>query len=95
MWEYLWEVGEPGTYSLLSRATSASGRTQPAAHDPLNGGYLVHHPRPVEVRVEGARLPEPVRGDWDALVYDMNAFAEDNSRMRLDVELEFSAGEGI
>jgi DMSO/TMAO reductase YedYZ molybdopterin-dependent catalytic subunit len=95
MWEYLWEVGEPGTYMLLARATSASGRRQPTAHDPLNAGYLIHHPRPLTVRVEEARAPAAAQGDWEAMVYDMNAYAEDNSRMRLDVEMEFSAGEGI
>lgn len=97
MWEYLWEVAAPGAYTLRARATSESGRTQPAAHDPLNGGYLIHHPRPVAVRVgvgvdHAALAPA---GDWDVMVYDMNAFAEENSRMRLDVELEFSLGEGI
>lgn len=95
MWEYLWEVAEPGGYQLLSRATSTGGRTQPSTHDPLNGGYLIHHPRPIGVQVEPAHLPAGPRADWDALVYDMNAYAEGNSRMRLDVELEFSAGEGI
>ena len=81
--------------ALCSRATSTSGRRQPTAHDPLNGGYLIQHPRPLAVRVEGARAPEAAHGDWEAMVYDMNAYAEDNSRMRLDVEMEFSAGEGI
>jgi hypothetical protein len=95
MWEYLWEVAEPGSYTLLARATSTSGRTQPAAHDPLNGGYQIHHPRPLEVHVEGARVLQALRGDWEAVVYDMNAYAEENFRMRLDVDMEFSAGEGI
>ena len=29
LWEYLWEVAEPGEYTLLARATSASGRSRP------------------------------------------------------------------
>src|SRR5262249_18501421 len=95
MWEYLWEVAEPGTYRLVARATSTGGRTQPAEHDPLNGGYLIHHPRPCEVRVEGVGVARARPGDWDALVYDMNAYAEENSQRRLDVELEFGVGEGI
>ena len=33
--------------------------------------------------------------DADALLYDMNAFAEVNARLPLDVHLEFSHGAGI
>jgi hypothetical protein len=33
--------------------------------------------------------------DVDALVYDMNAFAEEITRLPLDVEMEFAGGEGI
>lgn len=90
LWEYLWETATPGTYTLLSRAISSSGRLQPAQHEPLNGGYQIHHSRPTEVRVEAIR-PR----DAELLLYDMNAFAEANARLPLDVELEFSAGEGI
>lgn len=90
LWEYLWEVAAPGDYQLLARAVSASGLVQPTEHDPLWGGYMIHHSRPVPVRVEAVR-PQ----DADLLLYDMNAFAEANARLRLDVEMEFSAGEGI
>jgi hypothetical protein len=31
----------------------------------------------------------------DTLVYDMNAFAEENRRLPLDVDLVFTAVEGI
>ena len=34
-------------------------------------------------------------GDAHTLLYDMNAFAEENTRFQLDVEMDFSAGEGI
>jgi DMSO/TMAO reductase YedYZ molybdopterin-dependent catalytic subunit len=95
MWEYLWEVAEPGAYALLARATSAGGHVQPMAHDPLSGGYLIHHSRPCAVRVQGAAVAHAQPGDWEALLYDMNAFAEENSQRRLDVELEFAGGEGI
>ncbi len=95
LWEYLCEVAEPGAYTLLARATSASGQTQPLEHDSLNGGYLIHHSRPVPVRVEGARRSQAHHADADTLLYDMNAYAEENSRVRLDVEMEFSGGEGI
>ena len=51
LWEYLWEAESPGEYTILVRATSSRGRVQPADHDPLNGGYLIHHSRPLCVRV--------------------------------------------
>jgi hypothetical protein len=95
MWEYLWEVAQAGNYTLLARATSRSGKVQPMEHESLNGGYLIHHCRPRVVRVEAARLSQALRGDADLMVYDMNAFAEENSRFPLDVELEFAGGEGI
>lgn len=95
LWEYAWEVGEPGEYTVLARATSVGGQTQPERHDPLNGGYLIHHSRPTRVAVGRARAPAAPRGDPAALLYDMNAYAEENARFPLDVDLVFSAGEGI
>ena len=96
LWEYLWEVAESGSYNLRVRATSASGRTQPEQHDLLNGGYVIHMVRPLPVKVETVARGGPVPlGDRDTLLYDMNSYAEENSRMRLDVEMEFSSGEGI
>jgi hypothetical protein len=94
LWEYLWETGEPGEYTLLARAVSAGGRVQPAGHDPLWGGYLIHHSRPRSVMVGAARLA-PAARDEDDLLYDMNAYAEENARLPLDVEMAFSGGEGI
>src|SRR5262249_25500333 len=91
LWEYLWEVAEPGLYSLLARATSAGGLVQPMHHDSLNGGYMIHYSRPIPVRVEGIRRAAAHIGDADLLLYDMNAFAEENSRYALDVNMEFSA----
>jgi DMSO/TMAO reductase YedYZ molybdopterin-dependent catalytic subunit len=93
LWEYPWEAESPGEHAILVRATSAQGRTQPEAHDPLHGGYLIHHTRPVCVRVAAGRRAED--GDAHTLLYDMNAYAEENRRLPLDVEMEFSAGEGI
>src|SRR5438132_13455370 len=95
MWEYLWEVAEPGEYELIARAASAGGRVQPLDHDPLLGGYMIHFLRPTTVRIEGARRSEAQPSDWETLVYDMNAYAEENRRLPLDVELEFAGGEGI
>ncbi|GIW82492.1 MAG: hypothetical protein KatS3mg105_4299 [Gemmatales bacterium] len=95
MWEYLWEVAEPGDYVLLSRAVSASGQVQPLQHNPLHGGYKIHFSRPTRVRIEKTQRSEEYRAAADVLFYDMNAFAEENARVPLDVELEFSGGEGI
>ena len=95
MWEYLWEVATPGNYSLLVRATSWSGQMQPAAHDPLSGGYMVHHSRPTAVRVEVSRKAVAQLGDPQAYLYDMNAYAEENMRLPLDAEMEFAIGAGI
>jgi DMSO/TMAO reductase YedYZ molybdopterin-dependent catalytic subunit len=95
LWEYLWEVAQPGDYELLTRAVSASGRVQPMDHDPLNGGYLIHHSRPIPMHVRTGVAVQADRGDAETLLYDMNAYAEENVRNRLDVELEFAAGGGI
>jgi hypothetical protein len=90
LWEYLWEAATPGSYTLLARAQAADGQLQPLQHDVHNGGYVIHHSRPTHVRVEAVR-PH----DAELLLYDMNAFAEANARLPLDVELEFGLGEGI
>jgi DMSO/TMAO reductase YedYZ molybdopterin-dependent catalytic subunit len=95
LWEYLWEVAAAGEHSLLARAVSASGQVQPREHDRLHGGYRIHFSRPRTVRVQATRHIHDERSDADLLVYDMNAFAEENMRFPLDVELEFSGGEGI
>jgi hypothetical protein len=95
LWEYLWEVAQPGEYSLLARANSAGGRVQPDHHDPLWGGYLIHHSRPTRVRVGEAWVAATRLGDIESLLYDMNAYAEENARLPLDVELAFAGGEGI
>ena len=95
MWEYLWEVAEAGEYTLLARATSTGGQVQPLHHDLLNGGYQIHFSRPRPVRVEKTRRVYDLRTSAELLVYDMNAFAEENTRRPLDVEMAFTGGEGI
>jgi DMSO/TMAO reductase YedYZ molybdopterin-dependent catalytic subunit len=95
MWEYLWEVAEPGPYTLLARSISSSGEAQPTEHNSLLGGYLIHHSRPTEVLVLKTRHIRDERADAETLIYDMNAYAEANTRFPLDVELEFTGGEGI
>src|SRR5262245_20628560 len=95
LWEHLWEVAEPGEYVLLARALGAGGQVQPAEHDPLYGGYLIHHSRPTVVTVGAAHVQPPALADAEMLLYDMNAYAEDNARFPLDVEMVFAEGEGI
>jgi hypothetical protein len=95
LWEYLWEVGAAGNYELLARATASDGTVQPREHDPLNGGYMIHHSRPVAVCVESVYQAPARLADADVLLYDMNAYAEANMRFPLDVNLEFEAGGGI
>ena len=94
-WEFLWQVREPGSYRLLSRAISASGRVQPSGHDPLLGGYMIHFSRPIAVEIEPQPAADMARSDSQTLLYDMNAFAEVNASLPLDVNLEFSLGAGI
>jgi DMSO/TMAO reductase YedYZ molybdopterin-dependent catalytic subunit len=95
MWEYLWETAKPGRFTLLARATSASGHVQPICHDPLLGGYQIHFARPREITVESRTRAQAKPADLDAMMYDMNAFAEENRRRPLDVELEMYEGAGI
>lgn len=95
MWEYLWDVAEPGRYSLTARAVSSTGEVQPSRHNPLLGGYLIHYSRPNVVQVLKSRRILDDRGDAETLLHDMNAYAQENTRFPLDVELEFMGGEGI
>ena len=95
LWEFNWRPPAAGSYGLLARATSASGLTQPERHDPLHGGYMIHHWRPLRVNVEASRMPTVERALPDALLYDMNAYSEENRRLPLDVELEYEVGAGI
>jgi hypothetical protein len=95
LWEYLWEVAKPGDYTLLARAEAENGAVQPLQHDLLLGGYLIHFSRPRTVRVEAARRSLDHASDLDTLLYDMNAYAEENMRLPLDVEMEFAGGGGI
>ena len=94
MWEYSWRPTQPEGCVLLSRAVATSGRVQPMRHDPLCGGYLIHHSRPVNVRVE----PSWIAGDEMHREEVRQAFdqaAEDRSQMQLDVEMKFTDGGGI
>jgi DMSO/TMAO reductase YedYZ molybdopterin-dependent catalytic subunit len=94
LWEYLWEAHDPGEIVVLARATSSRGRVQPASHDPLHGGYLIHHSRPTHLRITNNRRAADY-SDAQTTLYDMNAYAAESMRLPLDVGMEFIAGEGI
>jgi DMSO/TMAO reductase YedYZ molybdopterin-dependent catalytic subunit len=52
-WTFDWLTPRvPGRYSLLSRATGASGSIQPESRDPSYGTYVINHVMPVDVVVE-------------------------------------------
>ena len=95
LWEAIWHVETPGSYELCARAFSDSGAAQPDRHDPLLGGYVITFSRPSKVEVETARGPGAARADLQALLYDMNAHAEEIAGRPLDVDLECTAGAGI
>ncbi len=94
-WEALWTVTAPGDYEIVTRAHSSRGETQPIEYDRDNLGYLINVVRPVRVRVkagDGAADDFADPGTWS--VY-MEAYAEENRRRPLDVQLAFTAGDGI
>jgi DMSO/TMAO reductase YedYZ molybdopterin-dependent catalytic subunit len=94
LWEYAWEADAPGEYTLMCRATSEAGDTQPTAHDPLRGGYVINFPRPHPVRIVAARRESETWSDAAALLYDMAQQAEELSHRRLDVEMEYEFADG-
>jgi DMSO/TMAO reductase YedYZ molybdopterin-dependent catalytic subunit len=53
-WKFDWLTPtKPGRYTLLARARSADGSVQPDKHDRNYGSYVIDHPLPIEVFVEG------------------------------------------
>ena len=57
-WKFDWRTPkEPGRYTLLSRAKAADGSAQPDQHDPNYGTYVITHPLPIEVFVDGGTNP--------------------------------------
>jgi DMSO/TMAO reductase YedYZ molybdopterin-dependent catalytic subunit len=95
LWEYLWHVHHPGSFTLMSRAISEDGSVQPTQHDPLRGGYLINFSRAAHVTVDAASHSEDVLSDDRSLQREIVALAEERSRFGLDVELVFDEGAGI
>jgi DMSO/TMAO reductase YedYZ molybdopterin-dependent catalytic subunit len=53
-WQLVWRTPKaPGRYTLLSRARAADGSAQAEQHDPNHGTYIITHPLPIEVFVDG------------------------------------------
>ena len=53
-WKFDWLTPKrPGRYTLMARAKGADGSVQPDQHDPNYGSYVIHHPLPIEVFVDG------------------------------------------
>lgn len=97
LWEYLWDASRPGEYTLMCRATSAAGETQPAQHDPLHGGYRINFVRPHRVAIVGPGKATESWGDALSRLDVMSHQAQESAHKRLDVDLnsEFTDGGGI
>lgn len=94
-WETLWTVTAPGDYTVMARAHTESGLSQPFDYDAGNLGYIINvvHPRLVRIiagHPAAATFADP--GTWSDY---MEAFAEENTRRPLDVELALTSGDGI
>jgi hypothetical protein len=89
-------VQHPGQHTILARAITTRGQSQPTTHDPLNGGYVINFSRPTPVEIRPASVEDDL-SDPSAWQYDMHAFAEQNASVPLDVmmEEELVAGAGI
>jgi DMSO/TMAO reductase YedYZ molybdopterin-dependent catalytic subunit len=94
-WEALWTVTAPGEYALVARAHTETGQAQPFEYDPDNLGYLINVVRPARVRVVASQQSAADFADRGAWAHYMEAFAEENIRRPLDVELALTAGDGI
>ena len=93
-WELDWEIATPGEYTLMSRAHTESGKSQPFNYETANLGYLINVVIPRTVRVDESRVTAAVRPGADWVDY-MEAFAEANTHRNLDVELALTSGDGI
>jgi len=51
-WEFVWPTpATPGSYTLMARATDATGRTQPLTHNQAHGRYLISHVLPIPIEI--------------------------------------------
>ena len=53
-WRFQWQTPQqPGTVTLMARATDSAGRTQESGHDVGRGGYMINFPLPIPVHLRG------------------------------------------
>ncbi|MDQ2867265.1 MAG: sulfite oxidase [Verrucomicrobiota bacterium] len=54
LWDYEWRVPkQPGRCVLMARAIDADDKTQPQAHDPDRGSYMINQLLPAEIEIVG------------------------------------------
>lgn len=94
-WESLWTVTAPGDYEIVTRAHSSRGESQPFEYERDNLGYLINVVRPMRVRVKAGAGADDDFADPGMWSVYMEAYAEENRRRPLDVQLAFTAGDGI
>jgi DMSO/TMAO reductase YedYZ molybdopterin-dependent catalytic subunit len=94
-WETRWTVGAAGDYTLLARAHTETGQTQPLDYNPDNLGYIINLPIARHVSVAASRPAQVYFADAPPWNDFMEAYATENSRRPLDVELALTAGDGI
>jgi hypothetical protein len=94
-WECLWTVSAPGDYTLMARAHSESGQTQPLEYSADNLGYLINIVLSHVVHVAADEPAQATFADADAWIDSMELFAEENTRRTLDLDLAFTSGDGI
>ena len=95
LWRFPWRPSESGVCRLLSRAISTDGRVQPLRHEPLFGGYLITHSRPLDVTVKATWDSDGADLSTDAARAALAQATEERSHMPLDVELQWTDGAGI
>lgn len=94
-WESLWTVSAPGSHTIVSRAHTESGQAQPFEYNPDNLGYIINVVRPRPVTVVASQSSADQFADPGKWTVFMEAFAEENTRHPLDVELALTSGDGI
>jgi DMSO/TMAO reductase YedYZ molybdopterin-dependent catalytic subunit len=94
-WECLWTVTTPGDYTLVARAHTELGQTQPFDYNADNLGYLINMVMPRAVHVVADEPAQATFADAGAWIDSMETFAEENTLRSLDLEMAFTSGEGI
>jgi DMSO/TMAO reductase YedYZ molybdopterin-dependent catalytic subunit len=58
LWEHYWRTPpQPGTCTVMARATDARGNVQPMQRDSHRGSYIISHIQPIEVEVRELARP--------------------------------------